>query len=60
MGWRQQIDEAKHADDLRCTLPSSKSTAVLVALFSMRRGMRRRRWHRRLVELQQQRSDPVQ
>jgi hypothetical protein len=34
--------------------------AVLVALFSMLRGMRQRRCHRGLVELLQQRSDPVQ
>jgi len=60
MGRRQQVDEAKHARALRRTLPSSKSTAILVALFPTLRGMGQRRWHRVLVELQQQRSDPVQ
>src|SRR6266436_1522119 len=60
MGWRQQVDEAQHARDLSRTLPSSTSTAVLVALFPTLRCMGRRRWHRVLVELQQQRSDPVE
>jgi hypothetical protein len=50
MGWRQQVDETKHAGDLRYTLPSSQSVAILVALLPTLRGMRRR--HRRLVELQ--------
>ena len=58
MGWRQQADEAEHAGDLRRTLPSSTSTAVLVALFPTLGDMGRRCWHRVLVELQQQRSDP--
>jgi hypothetical protein len=53
VGRRQQVDEAKHAGDLRRTLPSSQSTAALVALFPMLRTMRQRLWHRVLVELQQ-------
>jgi len=60
MGRHQQIDEAEHAGNLRRALPSSQSTAVLMALFPTLRGMGRRRQHMVLVKLLQQRSDPVQ
>jgi len=59
MGRREQIDEAQHVGDLRRPRPSRTSLAVLVALLPMR-GDLGRRWHRVLVEQQQQRSDPVQ
>ena len=58
MGRCQQANKAEHAGNLRRTLPSSTSTAVLVALFQTLGDMGRGRWHRVLVELQQQRSDP--
>src|SRR5262245_13151139 len=58
IGRRQQVNKAKHAGDLWRTLPSGLSTAVLMTLFPTLRNMGRR-WHRVLVELQQQRSDPV-
>jgi hypothetical protein len=50
----------QHTGDLRRTLPSGPSTAILVPLFPKLRSMGRLCWHRVLVKLWQQRSDPLE
>src|SRR5712692_403581 len=59
-GLRQQVDEVEYTGDVRRTLSSRGSMAVLVVLFPTLGDGRRRRWHYVLVELHQQSSNPVQ